>query len=543
MNTLADLLVASGWLTEPDDATLSELAESTPFGTDLIPALLKTIESQLAGKRSPRGARSLLSGLKCAQEAGAQFTFGWPGVPDHTWREWLGARWLWWPLGVPPGRRMAWVSSRLGRALDERPDWFAVLRTAAAKFDLQRDLLLTASQTTTARFLERAACLFGLPLLRVHLNESRSCIDWLTRLRRAITRQGLLSPGVVTSPGVVRSPETTTSVTDVFVSPPINGVSALESSERLHQTPTADRVLVLLAEQLVALQVRPRGHLHELLKARLTDARFPTASVWLALGASLTPEDVAEELQSLGAIGWRLIPPELNAAARVSHEVENSRVPRTPPTILSEMPWGDGTYLIHWTRRRDGPWPGQSETEFLDDLLQSRNSASHSAIATLARIVLQRRLIASAAAIRGSFSVVSLSERSLSDLARARAYRHHRQRWDAEPCGLCIRRDWLIHRGARPVQYGDDETWATMPASERPFFQQRQTRSRRGTRLIDWSQEREWRVPGDLDLSAAGTHDVVLFVSTMADAEQLAAISPWPIVVVNSENSSQPAAT
>ena len=287
------------------------------------------------------------------------------------------------------------------------------------------------------------------------------------------------------------------------------------------------------ADRVLALQVRSNGNLHQLLRARLTDPAWPTASVWLALGESLVSADVATELQSLGAVGWWLfvadasgIRPQKSAekhsdARRIDHE---------------EFPWPGGDYLVHWTRRRDGPWPDQSETDFIDDLLLSRESTSHSAFAALSRIVQQQRLIASTAGIRGETGVVSFSGIALSELAKRRTFRAHRGRWDCDDFGLCIRRDWLQARGAKPVIYGDDASWTTLSDSDRPFFQLRTTRARRGAKVIDWSQEAEWRVSHDLDLSEASRDDVVLFVPSAEEARQLAAISPWPVFVLSNDS-------
>ena len=72
------------------------------------------------------------------------------------------------------------------------------------------------------------------------------------------------------------------------------------------ELPLRDRVLIAAADQVFALQVRPNGNLHRMLRARLNDSAWPTASVWLALGDSLVPRDIAEELQALGAVGWWL---------------------------------------------------------------------------------------------------------------------------------------------------------------------------------------------------------------------------------------------
>ena len=525
MSRLVDALIAARWL-EPDVAASSALTEPK-VGDDLL--LLLVEASQLRSDKSayPQFARVLDS----ARQSGAKLTVGWPECEARPLEQWIGPRLMWWPRGIPEGRKVAWVSSRLGRAIDERPDWFAVLRSAVAKLDSKHDVLLTAPSTTVDRFLERSAILFGLRRLRIHLDERRTLIDWLVRLRRQLWRNDL-----------ARDSETQieTASSEVFVSPaggwallPVPRAEDRDGQEcPSSELPLSDRVLIAAADRLLALQVRPNGNLHQLLRARLADPAWPTASVWMALGESLVSADVATELQSLGAVGWWLF--VADAASVRQHDSGFSSSDAS--CVGHEFPWPDGDYLVHWTRRRDGPWPDQSETDFIDDLLLSRESSSHSAFAALSRIVQQRRLIASAAGIRGETGVVSFSANPLSELAKQRTFRAHRGRWDSEAFGLCVRRDWLQAQGARPVIYGDDASWPTLSDSERPFFQLRTTRARRGAKVINWSQEAEWRVSHDLDLSEASRDDVVLFVPSAEEARQLAAISPWPVFVLSNDS-------
>src|SRR5437764_11844560 len=105
--------------------------------------------------------------------------------------------------------------------------------------------------------------------------------------------------------------------------------------------------------------------------------------------------------------------------------------------------------LTHTTRSCAGPWPGESFEAYADSLLNSQDSADHSSLGALRRIVKQRRLIASALTIRAGYKVVSFTAMPLSDLPSLHQYRPHRVRWDFEPYGICIRRQWLIEHGAR----------------------------------------------------------------------------------------------
>ncbi len=505
MVELVEAFVASGWIGQNVTAESLSLPDD---GGDLLPLLLSAADD--------KQARLLI----WARQSGAKLTLGWPGGSSKRVESWVGPRLMWLPRGVPEGRQVTWVSSRLGRAIDERADWFAVLRTAAAKFDPARDVLLTAPSTTVDRFLERAAILFGLRRLRVHLDERRTLVDWLTRLRRQLWRSCLAHEGESADS---RDAADESVSSEVFVSPVMS-----EQMRSLSELPLSDRVLIAAADQVHALQVRPNGNLHQLLRARLSDSAWPTASVWLALGEALVPAEVAAELQSLGAVGWWLF------VDHVSNVLESQRETGTLETCPT-LPWPDGDYFVHWTRRRDGPWPGQSDADYIDDLLLSRETTSHSAFAALSRIVQQRRLIASAAGIRGDAAVVGFSAIPLNELTKRRAYRPHRGRWDCEGYGLCVCREWLQARGAKPVLYGDDVQWTSLPNPDRPFFQLKTTRSRDGAKTIDWSQEAEWRVPQDVDLSEASADDLRLFVPSPAEAQQLAAISPWPVIVACSD--------
>ena len=142
------------------------------------------------------------------------------------------------------------------------------------------------------------------------------------------------------------------------------------------------------------------------------------------------------------------------------------------------------------------------------------------------------RLLASSEFVRGETPVVSLTAVPLGEIHTLRTYRSHLGRWDFEPYGICIRRDWLQRRGTRPVQYGDEALWDAMSSADRPFFQKRESHTA-GGKVFDWTVEQEWRHVGDLKLDGIPARAAMLFVPSEAEARQLAASSPWPVVVVS----------
>lgn len=70
---------------------------------------------------------------------------------------------------------------------------------------------------------------------------------------------------------------------------------------------------------------------------------------------------------------------------------------------------------------------------------------------------------------------------------------------------------------------------AAVPLGQRSFVQPTRSNTRSP---IDWTSEREWRHPGDLDLSTLPNADGLVFVSTREQADEVASWCPWPVTVV-----------
>jgi hypothetical protein len=508
----------------PSEWEAMELAGLLPVGVAVasLPACgddllgeLGRVWSEAAGReRGSTGGRCrrIAERLRAWQQRGSRLTLGIPDLADRPFDPWLGLRLAWWPAGLPSGRKVGLVSSRLGRDLETRRRWFAALRAACMSLDHDRDVLVTARSISTQKFVQRAGALFGVRVLEVDVwdQPDRDAARWGVRLLES-------DPADDAGPALVLSPPYEPSADESLTS----------------ETPAADRAVVALSDRLIVLSARPGGNVDRLVARRLAARGFPAASVFVALGDELVPRELAEPWMDAGAVGWYLQDAEdpQEPAEEVPWRMADS--PRQRGAPVRRLAAGlHGDRLTHWTRRRGGPWPDEREADYLDDLILDRGGADHSAFAALWRIVQTRRLIATGDLVRGAAPVVCFTEVPLAELQQHRLFRPHLARWDFEPFGISIDRSWLQQHGAQAVRYGDQELWESLSDEQRPFFQKRTTLTRNG-HLIDWSAEREWRHRGDMALDEVPPESALVFVPTLGHARQIAAISPWPVIVLD----------
>lgn len=354
---------------------------------------------------------------------------------------------------------------------------------------------------------------------------------WLGALRAALRRIQRLGATLVTADGTAgvefarRGAERLT--IDVEVLPDIEENSA-GITDVDDDVPERDRRLMAAAEMVIVLGVRTNGCIHRLLRHNLESRR----SVMLVDLPGLQSQAARDELVALGATLWSPTPEEQEPLCKMAvasvDEYRTDGICEIVP-VQADPEW---VFLSHTTRSCPGPWPAQSPTEHLDALLDDSPDADHSSLATLKRIVSQRLLRASSRLIRGGFPVVCLTQTPLTDLPRLRQFRAHRTRWDFEPYGLCINREWLQERGARPVVYGDEATWEQLANADRPFFQFVQRAATDDQRhVVDWTVEQEWRHAGHLDLQALPADSAYVFVPDFAAARVISQISPWPVTL------------
>jgi hypothetical protein len=143
----------------------------------------------------------------------------------------------------------------------------------------------------------------------------------------------------------------------------------------------------------------------------------------------------------------------------------------------------------------------------------TRASSTATAIENLAAILRQGRVRGGTRMVRGGQPTVCLCDAPITEL-RQLLVRANRRRY--EPFGLAFERRYAFRMGARPVFYMPRmEAERLVPANEHwrvvTFDLEREP-------PVDWSFEREWRLPGDLPLPANGA---VALVETWKDADDL----------------------
>lgn len=278
-----------------------------------------------------------------------------------------------------------------------------------------------------------------------------------------------------------------------------------------------DKLAIELADRVDATFVRPSGTIMRLLCQRLE--RDDPPSVQLLV--SHTDPAVHQALIARGAIGYWINRPREDTPDSAS--VDSSREPPTPAQrrAVRSLIHEPEKWLIHSTRKRTGPWPGQSTSQFQDWLLLSTPTFEPtSALETLSRIVSEQRLIGRGQTTAAKTPVVCLTAMPIDAWLARRCFRPHLGRWDCEPYGVAIRRDKAIEMGVEPVVYGDEETKNRLPADQRWRFQAI-------GETYDWTEEQEWRAKGGIDLSVFDEDEAIIFTQETNELAQLPT-ARWP---------------
>jgi hypothetical protein len=451
--------------------------------------------------------------------------FALPRQSLNCFTEWLGRRIIWWPCKPMLLKRMAIVSSRIGKRRDLHRWWFDALRTAVIRTDSENECVCVVEGTMPAETVSRACELFGVSLLNLYVpdqtvNTADELVAWLRKMSSGFQTEnsvGSYAHAVYLSPELVaESVEQRRST-----SGEVGIESDIINSDRI-KLPIGDIALAGAGERIVAISCRPKGNVERLLTRRLSEQHDDGAIVLISCTDDGPP--VPESLKNIGAVPWFL---QNIAEPNSSSQSANDRADfASGGCTIDDGPLNcPDEWLYHWTRPVAGPWHDQSKDEYLDELILGCDTADRSAIAALMRLMSQQ-VIKSSVSEKNKPASVSFTAVPLQEFRRRRVFRGHRQRFDFEPWGIAIRKTALQKLGAEAVVYidGERDKSNTEPKFRQPQFD---TKKR-----IDWSEEREWRIEGDLNLNVFPVDDITLFVDRENEANILRKDARWPVLVV-----------
>lgn len=423
------------------------------------------------------------------------------------------------PLLADPRPWHAVVMSRLGRSPLAHRLHLSTLYRWTEQALARGDAPLAVIGTAAHRWVTRACELLNQPAVQLALQGDPAVRGWCA----AAEPQG--------HAGVLTAAHDPTAHDPAADHPVVHLVRAAPPLCR-------DALAIMAADRVDVAYVRRGGAIERLLRARLAADDSPAVRVLVPVPAAAAPRTAAvlPELIAAGAIGYcyrAAGTPEANSdfpAVRSGVDDTERAMLAAALQALLQRPQD---WLIHWTRGRRGPWPGQSDQQFCDGLLlAAENEADPSPLGTLQRIVRQRQLVGTCRTVGGDQPVVCLSALPLLAIAAARVFRSHLGRWDAEPYGVAIGRQAAGRLGAQPVCYIDtprrqatsQQQVAGQPAVPRWRLQGR-------GRTFDWTAEQEWRVRGSLDLRQLAADEVIVFVDREEERMRLGA-SRWPVISV-----------
>jgi hypothetical protein len=408
--------------------------------------------------------------------------------------------WFWMPNGYQPLPTLGIVSSHLGRDWTRHPDRLDAIRTAVARAATDAMQIITGENTTTDNLVRRAACWFDVPYiavqrLKISTNPNQTC--QLTEVRNKVSQFPL------------------------FVWP--------ASPQTNQRQSWLDAIVIQSATRVICISVKSGGNIQAQLHQRLQgdDSRLKendSGNRVTLLYQKDRATSAEQNLFDVGAIPWMLIPSDDSNFSQTA--------PKKSKTLVTELAYDQidwSQWLVHLTRAQPMAWPDETDAMFLDGLLFGEHSRD--CLATLMRIVAQGRLHAGQDMIRGHFPMVCFSEVQPKGLVQQRTFRSHLNRWDYEPFGIAIRKSIIQKLSGRPVIYGDQCTWNVLKENEKPYFQNKTSETKAGA--IDWANEKEWRVFGDIDMRNIPISDVIIVVDTTENAERLAPLSRWPIVAIS----------
>ena len=374
----------------------------------------------------------------------------------------------------PALSRHSWtavLSSRQGRYLERDEQWIGATYTAVQQAARQGKIIVTSAGLNTWELTLWAAAKSGAPVLAV-LPAAPDETDEDLQRQLDILANEFNCPSIFLSGAFFHAKE----------------------DRRSPKTdwPERDRIVIRHADELRPVSIRPDGNLEKLIQ----EARREGKTV--------------------------------NEDFRVPYQSSRKSVdPRIPAERLAS--WTKTAawpYLTHWTHTFSGPWPGEKKADYYASLVENGTGNPRSALDTLRHILKEGCLRGSSFHIPQRRKVIGFTELPPAEAMNEIKYRKRFQRWSFEPYGLALDREKLRNLGARPVRYESEST----TGHGDDIFVQHQTSGR-----SDWSAQREWRLPYDLDLTIFNKEEGCVLVPSSREKETTEAVSRWPVLALTEE--------
>ncbi len=186
---------------------------------------------------------------------------------------------------------------------------------------------------------------------------------------------------------------------------------------------------------------------------------------------------------------------------------------------FSEDKWD---YLTHWTRSFIEPWPDETSADYYSAVAKSGDDYARSALASLVRIVDEKRIFAGDKHARRGVRFVSLTELPPSEAVQLMKWQSRQMRYTFEPYGVAIKKDAARAFGVRKVIYGESRSYKHLPENDKPYFQP--------IGKSDWRRESEWRHLGDITLRDFDREDLIFIVAKNEDKKCLPSIGGFRVV-------------
>jgi len=433
--------------------------------------------------------------------------------------------------------------SRMPRSLHDHPLLIDAIRSVATGLKSTPATLLYSPQFTLASHLRAISQKLRIPLLRLSSIPARANEAWFRK--RARQSRGPLNPELffyyLSGLNRVENnlPELLGDSPLAIIADQFTNASELPES-------LIDWLAVHIAHRVNVISLRPGGNLEAAVSDSLRTTKPSPLRVRILNAPQLTPSWLVDQMVQAGATRWTVAPPAASVSLGQSLRADSHETEGPSPLICNSPPQGD--FLFHWTRAAELNRQGAAD-QYLAKLLvvaqrprlsvpefdyrDSQPDRSERLMLTLLQILADLRLRASGRWTRDHRPVVSLTAQPLTVWRELHSFRAHLGRWDFEPCGLGLSRELILQLGGRPVVYGDELAYSELDLGEQTYFQL--NCSRGPNRLIDWTIEREWRVPDDIDLRLFGVKDAFVFVPTRNAAEAAAKLSRWPVYSLDGE--------